>query len=381
MDMKKKLFIFVVTAIFPIANIFAQCAQTANIYSFSYGGHNYEIVKELKNWTDAAACAVERGGYLVRIDNAAENAQIMTSITAAGISASYHPVTDGGGASYIWTGGSDKNNEGTWLWDGDNNNVGTNFYTGQGTAGSGGGVAVGGAYVNWGCSSGMCEPDNYFYLHDQDALGFALNSWPYGSASQWNDIDNTNTLYFIIENDGTPPPCTTPSSLSAFNISNTTAKIRWTSTAANFSVRYKTSVASNWTTVASSNDTLALTALTANTTYNFQVKAICSSAPSDTSSWSAVANFTTLNNIGVQEKKSNEITIFPNPADNYIQIEGIGDLKATIKILNLDGKMLKEVDLSEIPEGRINIKNLPEGIYFVKINSKNHQYTLRFVKK
>ena len=30
------------------------CANTANIYSFNYNGHTYEVVKEKKNWTDAA---------------------------------------------------------------------------------------------------------------------------------------------------------------------------------------------------------------------------------------------------------------------------------------------------------------------------------------
>ncbi|MEI6694926.1 MAG: T9SS type A sorting domain-containing protein [Bacteroidota bacterium] len=284
--MRRNLFILVTIALLPVNHTFAQCAQTASIYSFNYGGHHYEIVKELKIWTDAAACAVERGGYLVRIDNAAENAQLMTSINAAGIAATYHPVTDGGGASYIWTGGSDKNTEGSWLWDGDNNNIGTNFWTGQGTAGSGGGAAIAGAYVNWGCNT-YCEPDNYFYIHDQDALGFALNTWPYGSATQWNDIDMMNTLYYIIEFDNT-----------------------------------------------GINDT----------------------------------------------KGSNNPDVFPNPAKDYIQINGLQPniQHAEISIIAVDGKVV----IHQIPKTqKIDISSLSFGNYIVKIKSENESFFCRFIKQ
>ena len=213
--MKKNTLVIMALIILPFVKLSAQCAQTANIYSFTFGGHTYEVVKELKNWTDAKACAVERGGYLVAIDSATEKDYIMGQLmmsTAANIASNYHPVTDGGGASYIWTGGSDAITEGTWYWQG--SPLMSPFYIGQGTAGTGGGAAVGGAYINWGCSS-ACEPDNYFYLHDQDALGLAMGSWPYGVAGQWNDIDMNNTLYYIIEKAGT----------SGFNEINKSGKI------------------------------------------------------------------------------------------------------------------------------------------------------------
>ena len=43
------------------------CAGASDIYSFNYNGHTYEVVKEKKNWTDAAACAVALKGYLAEI--------------------------------------------------------------------------------------------------------------------------------------------------------------------------------------------------------------------------------------------------------------------------------------------------------------------------
>ena len=49
-------------------------------------------------------------------------------------------------------------------------------------------------YNNWGN-----EPDNW---NQQDALGLSLNGWPLGVAGEWNDVDHTNTLYFVVEYSG-----------------------------------------------------------------------------------------------------------------------------------------------------------------------------------
>jgi hypothetical protein len=201
--MKKLVFILLGLAVIPYYSLFAQCAQTANIYSFTYNGHSYEIVKEMKTWATAAACAVERGGYLVEINDQAEQTMVYSKIAAAGISTTYTSVGDGGGTAYIWIGATDKVTEGSWKWDGANSGGGGNFWNGQGAAGNGGGTAVGGAFINWGGKSTGTpnEPDDY---GGQDAAGIALAGWPSGTtmlgiAGEWNDLAITNTLYYIIE--------------------------------------------------------------------------------------------------------------------------------------------------------------------------------------
>ena len=55
-------------------------------------------------------------------------------------------------------------------------------------------------YTNW----GRAEPDNYL---NQDGLGLGLQNWPSGSsgssafglAGEWNDIDRSNRMTFIVE--------------------------------------------------------------------------------------------------------------------------------------------------------------------------------------
>jgi hypothetical protein len=177
----------------------------AQDYSFTVGNKNYKLVKTQKSWVDAAAAAVQDGGYLVEINSQAEQTGIWNAIQNSGISMQYTSVSDGGGVAYIWIGATDKVTEGTWLWDGDNDGQGTNFWTGQGAWGSGGGTALNGAYINWGGTNTGTpnEPDDYGSNQDAGAIG--LEPWPAAGAGnvagEWNDIAITNSLYYIIEYD------------------------------------------------------------------------------------------------------------------------------------------------------------------------------------
>ena len=167
----------------------AQCVadSAANIVAFTYEGKVYEIVKETKNWADAAACAVERGGTLAEIDSQEEQDTIWSALQTAGITLSNTTAPDGGGSAYVWIGGNDLATEGAWVWDGDNDGLSVQFW--QGTSS---GSPIGGHYNNWGN-----EPDDF--NSNQDNLGLALNNWPLGVAGQWNDVASTNQLYYVIE--------------------------------------------------------------------------------------------------------------------------------------------------------------------------------------
>jgi hypothetical protein len=165
----------------------AQCnPNVANIYKYTFEGNVYEIIKENLSWVDAAACAAKRGGRLIEINSKAEQDTFFAKTKLAGIVASNTVAPDGGGASYIWIGGNDLAQEGKWIWDGDNTAASVQFW--QGTSS---GNPVGGLYNNWGN-----EPDDF---DGQDALGFAITNWPLGVAGQWNDVDETNVLYYAIE--------------------------------------------------------------------------------------------------------------------------------------------------------------------------------------
>jgi hypothetical protein len=108
---------------------------------------------------------------------------------------------------------------------------------------------------------------------------------------------NTQSAYTTSTNFTTPstPTCNAPSSIAASTIGSTTATIGWTANSAaasGYTVQYKPSSSTTWTTVSSSSNSLNLTGLSTSTAYDVKVMSNCSA--SSTSAYSAVVNFTTL---------------------------------------------------------------------------------------
>ncbi|SNR14255.1 DUF5018 domain-containing protein [Tenacibaculum jejuense] len=171
-----------------------------NISSFTHNGKTYEIVQEAKSWKDAAAFAVTRGGFLAEINDQQEQDAIFQALNNANITPNNTVAPDGGGGSYVWLGGNDIGTGGNWVWNGNNQGTGTPFWSGATT-----GNVVNNSYVNWGRpTNGAPNPNGPFNEPDnfngaQDALGLSLNGWPLGFAGQWNDVDETNRLFFVIE--------------------------------------------------------------------------------------------------------------------------------------------------------------------------------------
>jgi Ca2+-binding RTX toxin-like protein len=150
--------------------------------TYYYAGHTYQIVKTAMTWAAAKAWAESQGGHLAYITSAAEN-QALVSMTQLETGLDTAPsAADGGGARYLWLGGSDADVEGTWRW--------------------GDGTLVTSGYSNWGAGALGVEPDNYGGV--QDAMAFGLQSWPQpsggiGTAYKWNDVNPSNSLYFVVE--------------------------------------------------------------------------------------------------------------------------------------------------------------------------------------
>ncbi len=201
--MKNLLTFFLLTLL--LCTFFYSCNADHGNYSFSYNGKTYEVVKERRTWTEAAAYATKKGARLAEIKDSGEQNIIYYAFAHdADVSPDYTHVKDGGGIGYFWIGATDKNHEGTWIWDGANTGKGQNFWKGQGANGKGDGTAVNNAYVNWGgaYTKKYNEPDNYGGKQNAAAIGLA--DWPIGQGNlghmgEWNDIDENNRLYFVIE--------------------------------------------------------------------------------------------------------------------------------------------------------------------------------------
>lgn len=76
-------------------------------------------------------------------------------------------------------------------------------------------------------------------------------------------------------------------------------------------------------------------------------------------------------NTGINENQANKklITIFPNPACNYIQLNSSAFGIIKLELIDINAKVVKQLSFEN--KTTIDVKDLPKGIYFIKGISEN----------
>jgi len=82
----------------------------------------------------------------------------------------------------------------------------------------------------------------------------------------------------------------------------------------------------------------------------------------------------------ISETNTKSISVYPNPAIDKIQITSSVSLdNSTIEIYTILGKLVNSISANNNNE--INISDLPNGIYIIKINSETVNFTERIIKE
>ena len=199
-----------------------------------------------------------------------------------------------------------------------------------------------------------------------------------GITSEW-----TAAVTFTTLPDDTPEPCDAPTGLDTTLVANEVIGITWDANAgvSSWNIQYRVENGT-WTSANTTNNSYTITGLTGNTTYEIQVQAVC--ADGQTSDWSASLLVTTKN-VGIESWLVNSVTLYPNPAKEYVDIRVDGDLNVTMmEVYDVYGKVVRTVvganDYSPLPT-RINVSGLADGMYFVRVTTEAGSVTKTFVKK
>ena len=155
--------------------------------TWTFQGSTYELHKTPKSLNAAAQAAAIDGRYLAEINSEEENNAIFQQVSSLISTEEFASTTsqDGGGAAYVWIGGSDQDSEGNWQWINSRQTISL-------------------SRSEWGSGERGSEPDGGTF---QNGLGLGLENWPRGSSSgtgfgdagSWNDINISSELFYVTE--------------------------------------------------------------------------------------------------------------------------------------------------------------------------------------
>lgn len=85
------------------------------------------------------------------------------------------------------------------------------------------------------------------------------------------------------------------------------------------------------------------------------------------------------NLLSVNDFDTSGISIYPNPTNNFINIDGFDN--GIITIYNILGTLLFRYNASQLNEKKINISHLPKGMYLLHFKKQNKMYYSKVLKK
>lgn len=90
-------------------------------------------------------------------------------------------------------------------------------------------------------------------------------------------------------------------------------------------------------------------------------------------------DYSEIKNIKVLEARNQkDITLFPNPAKDRVQIQGFYSPTAKIQLFNEMGKLVLDENLTK--SNQLNIAHLPVGLYLIRVSDEHKSLTGKLIK-
>jgi len=181
--------------------------------------------------------------------------------------------------------------------------------------------------------------------------------------------------------------CETPTNLTTSNIDNSKATLNWStiSGATKYQIRYKAIGNTNWAQTNAIGTSKTIAGLTANTSYMWQVRSVCSTNPTVTSDWSSKQHFTTSLRLSADEEATSAFDVYPNPFSTLAVISfSLAESSHTvIELYDLSGKKISTVLDQDLDAGdhrvELNRNQLGNGIYLVQLRTDDQISTMKVV--
>jgi hypothetical protein len=194
--------------------------------------------------------------------------------------------------------------------------------------------------------------------------------------------------------------CSQPTSLVANSITSAGATLTWGAVtgASNYTLQYKKTTTSTWTTVSASTNSYTLTGLSASSTYNWQVRTNCGTT---SSSYTVGSNFTTLTTCTDNFESNNTLSAAKTLTVNTNSTARIGtttdidwfkfantstakNIRVTLtnlpadydlRLYNSAGTLLYSSENSSTTNETIIYNNAPVAIYYIRVIGYNGAFS------
>ncbi|WP_274476468.1 fibronectin type III domain-containing protein [Mangrovimonas aestuarii] len=196
-----------------------------------------------------------------------------------------------------------------------------------------------------------------------------------------DDAEDYNVYVDNFEVTMITPICSDPSDLTVANITDTSADLTWIENGNATTWDIELVVAGTPPTGTATNADVAtnpftVTGLLPDVSYEFYVLAACETG---ISGWVGPFSFTTNSTLDINENEQIEFSYYPNPVNNVLNLNAQNTIDAVV-VLNVLGQQVAYVEPNSLST-IVNMADLSEGAYFVRVVMGNAAKTIRIIKK
>lgn len=176
--------------------------------------------------------------------------------------------------------------------------------------------------------------------------------------------------------------CNKPVSITTGTVTTSTAVLSWDASecGVSYEVQYKPVAELTWITENTTNSTITLTGLTANTLYEWKVSTICVESPLVQTAFTETDEFATAQN-GIEELAGlSQINIYPNPVTTTAMIEFnlIENANIKIELLDIAGQSVAVIQDGNLNAGAHNFtferNQLSSGVYTLQFTNGSNSF-------
>jgi hypothetical protein len=82
--------------------------------------------------------------------------------------------------------------------------------------------------------------------------------------------------------------------------------------------------------------------------------------------------------VSIEENETENIKVYPNPAEDFVELSALSGQLSAVKIYNCLGMMVEKIEVNA-DEVEIKVTDYKPGVYFINIETNNSSVTKKII--